>query len=144
MDGNFHMNFWDKSGCYLNQRCVRIRTKRNSSATNFQALFETKPFIKAREKNVSRTTVGHLSAKDINSLKVLVSNSNQLNERCKILDSSLNKIIANRIENQQLASLRDWLLPMLMNGQVKVGAAGSKMDTSSEGMDVAAEPERKY
>jgi type I restriction enzyme S subunit len=24
-------------------------------------------------------------------------------------------------QNQQLASLRDWLLPMLMNGQVKVG-----------------------
>ncbi len=24
-------------------------------------------------------------------------------------------------ENQQLSSLRDWLLPMLMNGQVSVG-----------------------
>ena len=33
---------------------------------------------------------------------------------------------ANRVpvENQQLASLRDFLLPMLMNGQVKVGKAG--------------------
>lgn len=28
-------------------------------------------------------------------------------------------------ENQQLASLRDFLLPMLMNGQVKVGKAGA-------------------
>lgn len=27
----------------------------------------------------------------------------------------------NLKENQQLASLRDWLLPMLMNGQVTVG-----------------------
>jgi type I restriction enzyme S subunit len=27
----------------------------------------------------------------------------------------------NLLENQQLASLRDWLLPMLMNGQVSVG-----------------------
>ena len=26
----------------------------------------------------------------------------------------------NIIENQKLAELRDWLLPMLMNGQVKV------------------------
>jgi hypothetical protein len=25
------------------------------------------------------------------------------------------------LENQHLSSLRDWLLPMLMNGQVKVG-----------------------
>ena len=29
-------------------------------------------------------------------------------------------IINNALQNQQLASLRDWLLPMLMNGQVKV------------------------
>ena len=27
----------------------------------------------------------------------------------------------NLKENQELASLRDWLLPMLMNGQVSVG-----------------------
>jgi len=29
----------------------------------------------------------------------------------------------NSIENDELASLRDWLLPMLMNGQVTVGEA---------------------
>jgi type I restriction enzyme S subunit len=28
---------------------------------------------------------------------------------------------------QELASLRDWLLPMLMNGQVKVGEAEAKV-----------------
>ena len=27
----------------------------------------------------------------------------------------------NEFQNQKLSSLRDWLLPMLMNGQVKVG-----------------------
>ena len=31
------------------------------------------------------------------------------------------KIIANIEESQKLAELRDWLLPMLMNGQVTVG-----------------------
>ncbi|MES2380781.1 MAG: hypothetical protein V4538_07055 [Bacteroidota bacterium] len=29
----------------------------------------------------------------------------------------------NEQENQQLSSLRDWLLPMLINGQVTVGEA---------------------
>lgn len=32
----------------------------------------------------------------------------------------INKIIINRLENIKLAKLRDWLLPMLMNGQVTV------------------------
>jgi type I restriction enzyme S subunit len=37
-------------------------------------------------------------------------------------DPLVSKIISNRLENQQLAELRDWLLPMLMNGQVTVNA----------------------
>ena len=30
------------------------------------------------------------------------------------------KIVNIEIENQQLTQLRDWLLPMLMNGQVSI------------------------
>jgi type I restriction enzyme S subunit len=120
MDGNFHLNFWDKDGCFLNQRCVRIRKKVDSLASHFQVLFEIEPYIKAREKNVSRTTVGHLSAKDINDLKILIPSSDKVINEGKIFDSILTKIVVNRNENQKLSKLRDWLLPMLMNGQVTV------------------------
>ncbi len=41
---------------------------------------------------------------------------------CFELDKIYSKIVECRKENQQFASLRDFLLPMLMNGQVKVGA----------------------
>lgn len=37
-----------------------------------------------------------------------------------LIDPTLKKIIFNQRENQYLAQLRDWLLPMLMNGQVTV------------------------
>jgi type I restriction enzyme S subunit len=43
----------------------------------------------------------------------------------------------NLKQNQQLSSLRDWLLPMLMNGQLKVGEAAEKIS-------MAAEPEMSY
>lgn len=36
------------------------------------------------------------------------------------LGSSIKMLAKNKIENQKLTELRDWLLPMLMNGQVKV------------------------
>jgi hypothetical protein len=36
-------------------------------------------------------------------------------------------------ENQKLAALRDWLLPMLINGQVKVGEAEEKSKYGGEG-----------
>ena len=121
MDGNFHMNFWDKAGCYLNQRSVRIRARANSSISTFQAYFEMSPYIKAREKNVSRTTVGHLSDKDLKRLYLLEpASGNEFGQR-QVFDSMLTKITHARAENQALTALRDWLLPMLMNGQVSVG-----------------------
>ena len=43
----------------------------------------------------------------------------------------------NLIQNQQLAELRDWLLPMLMNGQVTVKEA-------EESLSMAAEPSVEY
>lgn len=134
MDGNFHLNFWDKDGAYLNQRSVRIRSRANYEVSNLQALFELTPYIKAREKNVSRTTVAHLSDKDLKRLFVINAKSTKQFNPKKAFDSLLEKIIINRIENQKLSELRDWLLPMLMNGQVKVDSVSKK-----EGINLAAE-----
>jgi type I restriction enzyme S subunit len=44
----------------------------------------------------------------------------------------------NLKENQKLTELRDWLLPMLMNGQVKV------MDEMENELSMAAEPKIEY
>ena len=44
----------------------------------------------------------------------------------------IKKIELSVLENQELASLRDWLLPMLMNGQVSVG--GYEVEDSELGM----------
>lgn len=120
MDGNFHLNFWDKDGAYLNQRSVRIRAKNDSEISNLQAYFELKPYIKARENNVSRTTVGHLSDKDLKRLFLISPSRSDLFKPKNLFENSLSEIISNRLQNQKLTELRDWLLPMLMNGQVKV------------------------
>lgn len=131
MDGNFHINYWNKENCYLNQRALRIRSKENS-ISEIQVRFSIEPYIKAREKNVSRTTVAHLSAKDVNDLKVLKATSKIQYKANEFFKSTLKKIISNSVENQELASLRDWLLPMLMNGQVSVG--GVEVEDSELGM----------
>ena len=120
MDGNFHINFWSKSDVYLNQRTVRLRDKSNSLISVFQCYFELSPYIKAREKNVSRTTVGHLSDKDLKRLYLLSPDPSKSFNPKTLFDSLLNKMMLNRVENKTLSSLRDWLLPMLMNGQVTV------------------------
>jgi type I restriction enzyme S subunit len=82
--------------------------------------YQVEPHIKLREQSVSRTTVGHLSDKDLKAINVLVPSKDILIAIKGLYVSSINKIIHYKNENQQLASLRDWLLPMLMNGQVTI------------------------
>ncbi len=38
------------------------------------------------------------------------------------------KKVNNQLENQKLSELRDWLLPMLMNGQVSVGGVEKEIE----------------
>jgi len=68
----------------------------------------------AQQPHINKETVD-------SSLMILPSdNSTILNDYNKIADPLYNQIINNAFQNQHLSSLRDWLLPMLMNGQVKV------------------------
>lgn len=113
MDGNFHMNYCCEDGQYINQRIVRIREKDNIST--MQVCFEIAPYIKKKEQNVARSTVGHLSDKDLKSIYILNSNNSHI---YKVFNGFLEKICTARKENKKLTALRDFLLPMLMNGQV--------------------------
>ncbi|MCE2066997.1 restriction endonuclease subunit S [Streptococcus thermophilus] len=117
MDGNFHMNYWIKENCYLNQRVVKVNSDK---LPNMVLKYQIEPFIKLREKSVSRTTVGHLSDKDLKAINVILPKDKCLSSIFEKFESILENIIINQQQNQELTQLRDWLLPMLMNGQVKV------------------------
>ena len=117
MDGNFHMNYWIKEDCYLNQRVVKVNSDK---LPNMVLKYQIEPFIKLREKSVSRTTVGHLSDKDLKAINVILPKDKYLSSIFEKFESILENIIINQQQNQELTHLRDWLLPMLMNGQVKV------------------------
>jgi type I restriction enzyme S subunit len=51
------------------------------------------------------------------------------------------KIQSNHKQNQELASLRDWLLPMLMNGQVTIKDANERVE---EELGIVAEGKEEY
>ncbi|MGQ7452114.1 restriction endonuclease subunit S [Streptococcus suis] len=117
MDGNFHINYWTLPGCYINQRVLKINS---NILSNIIIHYQIAPYIQLREKSVSRTTVGHLSDKDIKSLLIVTPSDDLLENINNIFDQILPLTIKNKQQNQELTQLRDWLLPMLMNGQVKV------------------------
>lgn len=111
MDGNFQMNYWTRDGEIVNQRITRIRKK---EIPIMIIRFQIEPFITAKITNVARSTVGHLGDTDFKERLIIVPSNLDMS----VFDTVIDKIISYRNENRRLAALRDWLLPMLMNGQV--------------------------
>jgi len=66
------------------------------------------------------STIKNLSLDSIKKLKIAKPNKNLLEEFDKKIGALDKKRKNIYKENQKLAELRDWLLPMLMNGQVSV------------------------
>lgn len=58
----------------------------------------------------------------INSYDTIVPNEKIVNQFYSIMETIQEKKQTALAENQKLTELRDWLLPMLMNGQVKVNS----------------------
>lgn len=114
MDGNFQMNYWSNNGDCINQRIVRIREK-NIPVMIIKMQIE--PFINAKVHNVARSTVAHLSDKDLKSLKILIPD-NKLD--ISLFKTFIKEIVNLKADSKICSSLRDFLLPLLMNGQVTI------------------------
>ena len=62
----------------------------------------------------------NLSQDLVKDLIFVIPPNNFIKQFNEIVNPSIEKIVSSIQENQKLTELRDWLLPMLMNGQVKV------------------------
>ena len=66
------------------------------------------------------TGVPSMTSSILYDLNIIVPEENILEKFNTIVKQNYETIKLNSIQNQELTQLRDWLLPMLMNGQVKV------------------------
>ncbi len=74
---------------------------------------------------------------------IILPNEKIANKFVEIAKGNYLMIRDNILQNQQLSSLRDWLLPMLMNGQVRPLAPEGEQEKEWNGM-MAAEPVELY
>lgn len=70
---------------------------------------------------VSGSTVFGIRQDELRTVKVLIPSKINQDAFSKKITPIFKSIRNNDYQNQQLSQLRDWLLPMLMNGQVKIG-----------------------
>ena len=66
------------------------------------------------------TTMGHIKREELSKAEVLIPSQFDYDRIGGLLAPLYDLVIANRIENRKLASLRDELLPQLMSGQLDV------------------------
>lgn len=71
-------------------------------------------------RNSEGTTFGSITRDDLHSLPLAYPSTDLLKKYNDIVAGYNQMVFARSMENQQLAQLRDWLLPLLMNGQVTV------------------------
>ncbi|MEL7306357.1 MAG: restriction endonuclease subunit S [Pseudomonadota bacterium] len=94
----------------------------NSKTASDGFLFYVMKYFKQifDRRNSEGTTFGSITKNDLHSLTLAYPTSDLLKKYDEIV-TNYNKMIFERsLENRELIALRDWLLPMLMNGQVTV------------------------
>ena len=107
---------WD-----INESVFSIRPNYKKMTSIFLYMtFMSEVFVKRAEGNSTGSVFKGIRIAELQSLKTIIPPKGILDS----FDNSISNLFTERMnlfnENQELASLRDFLLPMLMNGQVKV------------------------
>ncbi|MEA4986357.1 MAG: restriction endonuclease subunit S [Paludibacter sp.] len=123
-----YINFWREP--IFASDCITVRA---NSDTETLILLQ---FLKAHQIHILNQAKGsaqpHVYPSDIKILNYPIAPKELLDLYGDIVIPLNNRIANNQQENQQLSSLRDWLLPMLMNGQVKVGEVEAEVLRAAE------------
>lgn len=117
MDGIFHMNRWYDGESYLVQRTCRISAK----SKVFQAYLRLamKAPISFYQATILGATVGHLGAKHLNEVVIILPSEEYLPllGRLNNIDELILEI---ELTNRNLEAQRDNLLPRLISGELSV------------------------
>ncbi|MCZ2460727.1 MAG: restriction endonuclease subunit S [Chitinophagales bacterium] len=119
-----------------NQGFKSFIPKQNYSTSFIYYLVQS--YIPTFIKHGSGSTFKEISKSLIEEIKIYIPKMNVINDFTEKMNPIFRKQDFLEIENQELIKLRDFLLPMLMNGQVKVKSE------AKEQLSMAAEPQVKY
>ncbi|CAN5676518.1 restriction endonuclease subunit S [soil metagenome] len=119
--------------------------KSNTGYNDFFYMHITSDAIQKKLESMAASAVSSypsINPSDILGLAItLPSDFSIVKKISNILSNIFLTVSTNQQQNQELSALRDWLLPMLMNGQLTVGAAYEQVE---EVLSMAAEDEVGY
>jgi len=129
---------WTGGKGALNQHIFKVSSAEYPRSFYYHQLLNYLQHFKMMAEN-RKTTMGHITLEHLRQSRIVIPPMDLV----RALDAQLKPIhdlmVTNAVQNHELSTLRDWLLPMLMNGQVTVGAAEEEL-----GLAMAAEGAGKY
>ncbi len=114
------VQLWAGQTAALNQHIFRI-TPKEPYTKNYvyeQLASYVGKFIKMAEAR--KTTMGHITSDHLEQSRIVLPHEEIIVQYEKKVAPLFIKIMKTTQENQELKKLRDWLLPMLMNGQIRL------------------------
>ena len=115
-NGNFYVNFTDgKFEAYQRTYVIQSEDEKMLIFMYMACLQSAEKLRKASNGSI----IKYITIGDVNNISSPYDH-NVVDEFVKIYRPLIDQISKNKKQNQELTQLRDWLLPMLMNGQVKV------------------------
>ena len=105
--------------CLLNQRVALAKPNKKEWNSFVYFLLKSDLVHKQYETLANGSSQQNLSPIEAGNVTIAF-NENVVDKYSAICEKHLSTIVRNLAENQELSNLRDWLLPMLMNGQATI------------------------
>ena len=115
-NGNFYVNFTEGTFEAYQRTYVIQSEDENMLIFMYMACLQS---VEKLRKGSNGSIIKYITIGDVNNI-ASPYNKKVVDEFVRIYSPLISLISKNKRQNQELTQLRDWLLPMLMNGQVKV------------------------
>lgn len=119
--GRCHLVQSDPDDWEINESIFSIRPNNEVISSEFLYMFFTSLwFVKAAEGSSAGSVFKGIRHEELRAIRTFIPKSSIVQAFTDKVSTLLKTMNHLSDENKELVSLRDWLLPMLMNGQVKV------------------------
>ncbi|NQN32527.1 restriction endonuclease subunit S [Streptococcus suis] len=110
---------WGGEKGALNQHIFKVTSEKYPKSFIYN---ELRSYLKVFKTiaELRKTTMGHITQEHLKQAMIIIPPNDLIDEIHNRISLILKQQLDLKQQNQELTQLRDWLLPMLMNGQVKV------------------------
>jgi len=137
------VKIWSGGKGALNQHIFKVTSGQYPVSFYYFQLRNYLNHFKMMAEN-RKTTMGHITQDHLIQSRIVIPPNDLVKQLDNVISPLLKKKVANEVENQKLIELRDWLLPMLINGQVQINDGVANKVVKQSVNDVPFKPTNTY